>query len=76
MRDDDAQGRPVASRFRGGGETHEIEGVTLVDVDIPFERMVAIMVKWSLAAIPAGIVVAFVIACLYALFRLVVYAGG
>jgi hypothetical protein len=38
--------------------------------------MVAIMVKWSLAAIPAGIVVAFVIACLYALFRLVVYAGG
>jgi predicted amidophosphoribosyltransferase len=31
--------------------------VTLGDIDIPFTRMVAFMVKWSFAAIPAIIIV-------------------
>jgi hypothetical protein len=31
--------------------------VRLVDIDIPFPRMVAFMVKWTFATIPAAIIV-------------------
>ena len=34
--------------------------VAIADVDIPFWRMVAIMIKWSLAAIPAVIVISII----------------
>ena len=34
--------------------------VAIADVDIPFWRMVAIMIKWTLAAIPAFIVISIV----------------
>ena len=33
--------------------------VAMADIDIPFWRMVAIMIKWSLAAIPAFILLAY-----------------
>ena len=34
--------------------------VAIADIDIPFWRMVAIMIKWSLAAIPAVIVISII----------------
>ena len=34
--------------------------VALADVDIPFWRMVAIMIKWTFAAIPAVIIVSII----------------
>jgi len=36
--------------------------VAIADIDIPFWRMVAIMIKWSLAAIPAFIVISVIFA--------------
>lgn len=36
--------------------------VAIADIDIPFWRMVAIMIKWSLAAIPAFIVISIIFA--------------
>jgi len=36
-------------------------GVTITDIDIPFWRIVAILIKWVLAAIPAYIVIAIII---------------
>jgi hypothetical protein len=36
--------------------------ITISDIDIPFTRLVAFFVKASLAAIPAAIIVWFVIA--------------
>jgi hypothetical protein len=32
------------------------EGVIVTDIKIPFWSMVVLMVKWSIAAIPAGII--------------------
>ena len=34
--------------------------VTLADVQIPFWRLVAIMIKWTFAAIPAAIIVSII----------------
>jgi hypothetical protein len=36
--------------------------VSIADIDIRFWRMVAIMIKWSLAAIPAFIVISIIFA--------------
>jgi len=35
--------------------------VRLVDIDIPFGRMVAFMVKWTFASIPAALIVAVLV---------------
>ena len=37
-------------------------GTTITDIDIPFSRMVSIILKWMLASIPAIIVLWFVMA--------------
>jgi hypothetical protein len=41
--------------------------VTIRDIDVPFSRIVAILIKWSIAAIPAMIVIAIFYAVLFAL---------
>ena len=41
--------------------------VTIRDIDIPFLRIVVILIKWSVAAIPAAIVVAILYSILVAL---------
>ena len=38
--------------------------VAIADIDIPFWRMVAIMIKWTFAAIPAVIIVSIIFAIL------------
>ena len=40
--------------------------VEIVDLDIPFIQMVFLLVKWSIAAIPAAIILFFVAAMLMA----------
>jgi hypothetical protein len=40
--------------------------VTIRDIDVPFFRMLTIIVKWSIAAIPAIIVAAIMYALLFA----------
>jgi hypothetical protein len=41
--------------------------VTIADIQIPFWRMVVIMIKWTLAAIPAVIIVSVIFAIIGAL---------
>ena len=41
--------------------------VAIADVQIPFWRMVAIMIKWTLAAIPAVIIVSVIFGIIGAL---------
>ena len=42
--------------------------VTVRDIDIPFWRIVIILIKWSIAAIPAAIIAAIIYGLLVALF--------
>jgi hypothetical protein len=44
--------------------------VAIADIDIPFWRMVAIMIKWTLAAIPAFIVISIIFGIIGAAFGL------
>ncbi|MFZ2018146.1 MAG: hypothetical protein WAU90_05660 [Methyloceanibacter sp.] len=46
--------------------------VTIRDIDVPFFRIVAILIKWSLAAIPAILIAAILYALLFALIAGVV----
>jgi hypothetical protein len=41
--------------------------VTIRDIDVPFFRIVTILIKWSIAAIPAAIIVALVYGLIFAL---------
>jgi hypothetical protein len=42
--------------------------VTLADIHIPFWRMVVIIIKWSLASIPAMIILVIIFGIVAALF--------
>ena len=42
--------------------------VAIADLDIPFWRMVAIMIKWTFAAIPAVIIVSLIFGIIGAVF--------
>ena len=52
--------------------TDSSEPITIRNIDIPFWRIVAILIKWSIAAIPALIVVSI----LWTLFVLILGAVG
>ena len=52
--------------------TDSSEPITIRNIDIPFWRIVAILIKWSIAAIPALIVVSI----LWTLFVLILGAIG
>jgi hypothetical protein len=41
--------------------------VTIRDIDVPFFRIVLILIKWSIAAIPAAIIVAIIYGLIFAL---------
>lgn len=43
------------------------EAVTIRNIDVPFWRIVMILIKWSIAAIPAAIVVAILYTLVFAL---------
>jgi hypothetical protein len=38
-----------------------VERTVITDIDIPFGRLVAIFIKWALAAIPATIIVTIIL---------------
>ena len=40
--------------------------VTIRDIDVPFFRIVTILIKWSIAAIPAAIIAAILYAVIFA----------
>ena len=50
--------------------------VAIANIDIPFWRMVMIMVKWTFAAIPAAIIVTFIFLALGAIISVVISALG
>jgi hypothetical protein len=52
--------------------------VAIADIQIPFWRMVAIMIKWTLAAIPAVIIVSIIVGIITAILSGGFYAllGG
>ncbi|MDE2361774.1 MAG: hypothetical protein KGM42_03775 [Hyphomicrobiales bacterium] len=41
--------------------------VTVVDIDIPFGRLVAIFIKWGIAAIPATIALSVIMSIVFSL---------
>ena len=48
--------------------------VAIADIDIPFWRMVAIILKWSFASIPAIIIFSIIIGIISAVFGGILYA--
>ena len=42
--------------------------VTIVDIDIPFGRLVVFIIKWMLASIPAVIIFMIIMAIISAIF--------
>ena len=44
--------------------------VAIADIDIPFWRMVAILIKWAIAAIPATIVISIIFGIIAAILGL------
>jgi len=53
----------------------EREGTVITDIRIPFGRMVAIIVKWMLASIPAIILMYIILFAFMAVFALVFGVG-
>ena len=45
--------------------------VAIADIDIPFWRMVAILIKWAIAAIPAAIVISVIFGIIGAILAMV-----
>jgi hypothetical protein len=43
--------------------------VSIRDIDVPFWRIVLILIKWSIAAIPAAVIIGLVYAAVFALLR-------
>jgi hypothetical protein len=41
--------------------------VTIRDIDVPFWRILMILIKWAIAAIPAAIIVIIIYAIIFAL---------
>ncbi len=52
------------------------EPITIRNIDIPFWRIVAILIKWSIAAIPAMIVVAILYTLIFSILVFVGLVGG
>jgi hypothetical protein len=50
--------------------------VVLSDIDIPFWRMVVILVKWTIASIPAIIIVSLIFGLLSLLFAGILGLAG
>jgi len=50
--------------------------VAIADIQIPFWRIVAILVKWSFAAIPAAIIIGIIYAIVFGAIGYVLYALG
>lgn len=47
--------------------TNGAEPVTIRNIDVPFWRIVMILIKWSIAAIPAAIVIGILYTLIFAL---------
>mgnify|MGYP001765148623 CR=1 FL=1 len=41
--------------------------ISIVDIDIPFTRLVAIFIKWGIAAIPATIAISVIFSLFFSL---------
>ncbi|HWP16550.1 MAG TPA: hypothetical protein VNM46_13065 [Xanthobacteraceae bacterium] len=50
--------------------------IAIVDIDIPFWRMVAIIIKWAFASIPAVIIISIIFAIIGAVFGVIVGMMG
>ena len=50
--------------------------VAIADIQIPFWRMVAILVKWSFAAIPAAIIIGIIYTIVFGAIGYALYALG
>jgi hypothetical protein len=50
--------------------------VAIANIDIPFWRMVMILVKWSFAAIPAAIIITIIYALIFTAIGALAYSIG
>lgn len=55
----------AVSSTPAGSDTGLTRNVVVTDIDLPFWRIVGIMVKWSLASIPAFIILAIIGFCIF-----------
>ncbi|HEY7687394.1 MAG TPA: hypothetical protein VH835_01815 [Dongiaceae bacterium] len=55
--------------------TSGMQRTVLTDIDIPFGRLVAIFIKFGLAAIPAAIIVAIIWAVIFGILTAIFGAG-
>ena len=53
----------------GIGDASELKEVVVTDIDIPMSSMVKFMVKWSLASVPAFILLFLIFSLLVAIMR-------
>jgi len=50
--------------------------IAVVDLDVPFWRIVMILVKWSFAAIPAMIIIGIIYSIIFGLIGALLYSLG
>ena len=67
---------PQSGPIQTARNTTTVGGVTISDIDIPFGRLVMFFVKAALAAIPATIIVWFIMAILAMIFGAIFGFGG
>lgn len=58
----------VSGGIASSGNRKTGQYLTIQDIDIPFVRLVVIMVKFSLASVPAAIIIAIIWAIVLAIF--------
>lgn len=58
-----------ATQIFGEVEVFNTQHVKIVDISIPFWSIVAFMIKWAVASIPAGLFLGFVVFGLSAFLR-------
>jgi hypothetical protein len=50
--------------------------IAVVDLDVPFWRIVMILVKWSFAAIPAMIIIGIIYSIIFGIIGVALYSLG
>jgi len=60
----------------GGNAMSDGNGITIRDIDVPFWRIVMILVKWSIASVPAMIILMILASLIAAIVGIILAALG
>ena len=56
-------------------DNHSVSQVSIIDIKVPFLSMVVFLVKLSIAAIPAFIIISIIASILFAIFGTAMHTG-